>query len=63
RKEIFFEIQRKNAEKMYYIPDQAGAGTTWTTYQPWIKNALEVNTVPGSYGGGTETAPFRWKDK
>ncbi len=63
RKEIFFEIQRKNAEKMYYVPDQAGAGTTWASYQPWIKNALQVNTVPGSYGAGTETAPFRWKDK
>ena len=63
RKEIFYDIQRYVAGKMYYVPDQAGAGTGFTAYQPWIKNALEINTVPGSYPIGTETIPFRWKDK
>ncbi|HQW50484.1 MAG TPA: ABC transporter substrate-binding protein [Tepidiformaceae bacterium] len=62
RKEMFFEIQRKNAAKMHYVPTNAGAGTGWTGYQGWVKN-IEVQTVPGSYGGGTETAPYRWLDK
>ncbi len=63
RKALFYDIQRYIAGKMYYVPDQAGAGTTFAGYQPWMKNALEINTVPGSYGAATETAPFRWKDK
>ncbi|NJD64785.1 MAG: ABC transporter substrate-binding protein [Chloroflexi bacterium] len=62
RKEFFFEIQRKNAEKMHYIPSNAGAGTGWAGYQGWVKN-IDVQTVPGSYGGGTETIPYRWLDK
>jgi len=62
RKEMFFEIQRKNAAKMHYVPSNAGAGTGWTAFQAWVKN-IDVATVPGSYGGGTETAPYRWLDK
>ncbi len=47
---------------MYYVPHQAGAGTVFAAHQPWVRNGLEVNTVPGNYASGTETIPFRWKD-
>ncbi len=62
RKELFFEIQRKNAEKMHYIPSNAGAGTGWAGYQGWVKN-IDIQTVPGAYSGATEEAPFIWLDK
>ncbi|MBI5949603.1 MAG: ABC transporter substrate-binding protein [Chloroflexi bacterium] len=60
RKQMFYDIQRKNAEKMYYVPLQAGAGTGWEGAHGYLKN-LDIQTVPGSYGGPTEEAPFRWK--
>ncbi|MBA4181528.1 MAG: hypothetical protein C0506_13140 [Anaerolinea sp.] len=62
RKELMNEYQRYHATKMYYIPNQAGAGTGWEGWQEWIKNT-EIQTVPGSYGGGTEELPFRWSTK
>ena len=62
RKELFFEIQRKNAEKMHYIPSNAGAGTGWAGYQGWVKN-IDIQTVPGAYSAATEEAPFTWLDK
>lgn len=61
RREMFFDIQRKNAEKMYYSPLQWGAGTGWAAYQPTVRN-LEVRTVPSAYSGATEVTPFRWLD-
>lgn len=62
RKQLFYDIQRKNAEKMYYIPHVAGAGTAWTGYREWVKN-VDIQTVPGSYGAGTEEVPFIWLDR
>lgn len=59
RKELFFEIQRKNAEKGYYFPSQAGAGTGWTGYQP---NVRFNNIRTTGYGVGTEEYPFYWID-
>ncbi len=59
RKAIFHEAQKYHATKMYYVPNQAGAGTTWTGHQPNVRNGVEY-TVKG-YGGGTEVVPFRWK--
>lgn len=61
RIEVFHEIQRKNAENMYYIPNNIGAGTGWTGYQGFVKN-IETQTVPGSYGGPTEETAFVWLD-
>ena len=60
RKALFWEIQRKNAEKMYYVPSQAGAATSWEGHQPYSKNVL-YQTIP--YGAPTEELPFRWSDK
>ena len=62
RKELFFEIQRKNAEKMHYIPSNSGAGTGWAGYQGYVKN-INIQTVPGAYSGATEELPFLWLDK
>ncbi len=62
RKQLFYEIQRKNAEKMYYIPHTAGAGTAWTGYREWVKN-IDIQTVPGAYSAGTEEVPFIWLDR
>ncbi|GIW14407.1 MAG: solute-binding transporter (periplasmic) [Tepidiforma sp.] len=62
RKELFFEIQRKNAAKMWYIPQNQGAGTGWTGYREWVKN-IDIQTVPGAYSAGTEEVPFIWLDK
>ncbi|MEO6398429.1 MAG: ABC transporter substrate-binding protein [Tepidiformaceae bacterium] len=60
RKALFWDIQRKNAEKMYYVPSQAGAATGWEGHQPWEKNLL-YQTIP--YGAPTEELPYRWSDK
>ncbi|PFG73172.1 ABC transporter substrate-binding protein [Tepidiforma thermophila] len=62
RKELFFEIQRKNAAKMWYIPQNQGAGTAWTGYREWVKN-IDIQTVPGAYSAGTEEVPFIWLDR
>ena len=61
RKAILWDIQRKNAEKMHYIPSQWGAGSVWTALQPWVKNPKKV--ANNGYGGWTETAPYLWLDK
>ncbi len=61
RKEIFAEIQRKNAENMYYIPHNIGAGTGWTGFQGAVQN-IEVRTIPGSYAGPTEVITQYWLD-
>jgi len=60
RKDLFNQIQQKNAEKMYYIPNQAGAGPGWVAYSPRLSGPTHLNTVPGSYGGPTEVLPFWW---
>ena len=60
RKAIFWDIQRKNAEKMYYVPSQYGAATVWEGFQPYIKN---VRYQSIGYGFGAEEIPYRWSDK
>ena len=62
RKALMNEYQSYHATKMYYVPNQAGAGTAWEGWQEHIKNTA-IQTVPGSYGGGTEELPFRWSTK
>ena len=62
RKALMTEYQQYHATKMYYVPNQAGAGTGWEGWQDYIKNT-DIQTVPGSYGGATEELPFRWSSK
>src|SRR5690606_1900074 len=38
RRELVHEIQRINAENMYYVQNQAGAGTDWTGDQPEVRS-------------------------
>ncbi len=59
RKAIFWDIQRKNAQHMFYVPTQAGAGTRWVAYQGNLRNSLEF--YQQGYGSGTERMPYRWK--
>ena len=60
RRALFHEAQKINGVQMYYVPNQAGAGTTWTAYQPWVRNGVEYATI--GYGGAAEVLPFYWKD-
>jgi peptide/nickel transport system substrate-binding protein len=59
RKQIFADIQKKNAEKMYYIPNVAGAGTGWAAAQPYMRNYPEF--VTKAYGAPAETYPFWYR--
>ncbi|MBK8561576.1 ABC transporter substrate-binding protein [Candidatus Amarobacter glycogenicus] len=59
RKALFVQAQKLNAEKMFYIPNVAGAGTGWSASQANIRNATEF--VTKAYGGYAEVVPFRWK--
>lgn len=59
RRELFYEIQRYHATKMYYIPNQAGAGTTWVGNQGHLRG-VDIQTI--GYPVATETYPYRWKD-
>ncbi len=59
RRQIFHDIQRYNAGKMYYIPSQFRAATNWTGYQKWLQNAETFQT--SGYGGPAETYVYRWK--
>jgi len=63
RKQIFFDIQKAHAAKMYYVPNQAGAVTSWTAYQPYIQTALDIHTRPSTYAVGTEQDIYRWSNK
>lgn len=62
RKELFWEIQRYHAGKMYLVPNQLGGGTAWSAHQSWLKNAVNFVT-PVSYVTGAENVPYFWKDK
>ncbi len=62
RKEMFAEIQRYHATKMYYVPGQYGAGLSWTAHQPSMRMVNEVRTVPGGSAAANEVLPYRWRD-
>ncbi len=59
RKAIFWDIQRANAQHMYYVPMPLGGGTAWSAAHGNIKNVYTFPTT--GYGGATETAPYVWK--
>jgi hypothetical protein len=61
RKATLWQIQQVNAQHMYYIPDQWGAGSTWGAWHPYVMNPLVFRTT--GYGGGTEVLPWLWKNK
>lgn len=58
RRGYIHEIQKINAENMYYVPSQAGAGTGWTGYRPEVRGISQTR----GYGGATENLPAFWLD-
>ena len=59
RREIMHEGQRLNAEKMYYAPSQAGAGTSYRSYQPFVQGGIR-DTL--GYAVGAEEYMYYWFD-
>jgi peptide/nickel transport system substrate-binding protein len=62
RQQIIYDIQRYNAEHMFYIPCP-GVGTAWTGAREWIHGFKEVRAPSGSYGVAAEVYPYLWTDK
>ena len=58
RREYIWEIQRINADKMYYVPSQFGAGVGWTAFRPEVRGITQTR----AYGGGTEILGNLWLD-
>lgn len=61
RRELFLELQRYQAGKMYYVPSQFRAGTNWTAHQGKVRNADTYRTK--GYGAATESMVYRWLDQ
>ena len=57
RREIIREGQILNAESMYLVPTQAGAGTIWTAYQPEVQGGIRSTL---GYGAGAEEYAWYW---
>jgi hypothetical protein len=58
RREILYEMARRNAESMYYIPAQSSSTTTWTGYSGRMKGLRRVR----GYGAGAESVMYHWID-
>lgn len=56
RREYIHEIQKINAENMYYVPGQAGAGVGWTG----AVEGLGGYRIWKSYGMGAEATAWMW---
>ncbi len=54
RRALIVEIQRLNAERMYYVPSQAGAGYQWTAYRPELSGIRQTRGL----GAGREVHPY-----
>ncbi|MDO9445860.1 MAG: ABC transporter substrate-binding protein [Dehalococcoidia bacterium] len=54
RRSLIHEIQRRNAEQMYYVPSQAGTGLLWTAYHPQLRGIRQTRGA----GGGAEVNPY-----
>ena len=59
RRAIMHEAQIRNAEQMWYVPSQAGAGTSYIAYQSSVNGGLR-DTL--GYGAGTEEYIWYWLD-
>ncbi|MQA01070.1 MAG: hypothetical protein GEU80_17430 [Dehalococcoidia bacterium] len=58
RREIFFDIQRQNADQMWYVPVQPSGGAVWIGVRPNVRDFARTR----SYGGGTEVVGKIWLD-
>jgi peptide/nickel transport system substrate-binding protein len=58
RRELIHEVQRYNADQMYYVPTQLGAGENWIAYDPALRGYRRTR----GYGGPTESVAHFWLD-
>jgi len=58
RREQMHEIQRINAQMMYYLPTSTGAGTSFVAYQAGVRGIRNTR----GYGGPTEVYAHYWLD-
>jgi peptide/nickel transport system substrate-binding protein len=59
RRELMHQGQRLNGDRMYYVPTQAGAGTSYTAYQANIQGGIRDTN---GYGASVEEYIFYWID-
>lgn len=62
RKQLIYDIQRYNAEHMFYIPCP-GTGTSWGAAREWLHGYTELRPTSGTYGVATEIYPYMWTEK
>ena len=55
RKELLHDLQRVNAKHMYYVPSQAGAGTSWRAYASRVQGGIRDTS---GYGDNAEIYPY-----
>jgi ABC-type transport system substrate-binding protein len=55
------DLQNELAEKMYLVPMQYGAASTFIAYQPHVKDALAYQTL--AQGGPAENLPNYWSSQ
>ncbi len=54
-------LQSELGEKMYVVPMQYGAAPSFIAYQPYVKHALDYQTL--AQGGAAENLPHYWSDR
>ena len=54
-------FQNLVGRKMYVVPMQYGAAPQYVVYQPWVRNAIEYQTI--AQGGATENLTYYWSAK
>jgi dipeptide transport system substrate-binding protein len=55
------DLQNELGTKMYVVPMQYGAAPTFIAYQPYVRNALDFQTL--AQGGPAENLPRYWSTK
>ncbi|MQA00814.1 MAG: hypothetical protein GEU80_16080 [Dehalococcoidia bacterium] len=58
RREHIHNIQRRNADQMFYVPAQGSAGAGWVGFHPALRDLRRTR----AYGGATESIAHYWLD-
>ncbi len=58
RTQIFYDMQRKQGDQMYYVPAQSSSTTTWDGFGARVHGVRRTR----GYGGGTESVMWYWLD-
>lgn len=56
RTQIFYDMARKQAEQMYYIPAQSSSTTQWSGFSERVRGLRRTR----GYGSGTEVYAYMW---